>query len=241
MYEKLQCIVLNVMKYSDKNSIAHVYSDKLGRMAFLLPQGSTKGARMRNAAFMPLSIIELEARIMPGKEICTFRDVRILHSLANVYADPVRSALAMFLCEFLSHVIQENERNEPLYRYICQSAILLNDTEQSVANFHICFVYNLSYFMGIQPDEESYVSGAWFDMNEGVFTTFPPATSHRLKPDDARFLHLLSRISFANMAHFKFSRVQRATTLEMMVEYYRLHNNAMGTLKTPDILCQLFD
>ena len=46
MYEKLQCIVLNVMKYSDKNSIAHVYSDRRGRMAFLLPQGSTRGARL---------------------------------------------------------------------------------------------------------------------------------------------------------------------------------------------------
>lgn len=241
MYEKIQCIVLNVIKYSDKNSIAHVYSDKLGRMAFLLPQGSTKSARMRNAAFMPLSIIELEARIMPGKDICTFRDVRILRSLANIYADPLRSSLAMFLCEFLSHVIQENERNEPLYRYICQSAILLNDTVQPIANFHICFVYNLSYFMGIQPDVESYTPGAWFDMNEGIFTACAPATSHRLKPDDAEFLHLLSRISFANMHHFRFSRAQRAATLDMMVEYYRLHNNAMGSLKTPDILRQLFD
>ena len=54
MYRKITAIVLNVMKYSDKNSIAHVYSDECGRMALLVPQGSTRGARMRNAAFMPL-------------------------------------------------------------------------------------------------------------------------------------------------------------------------------------------
>ena len=92
MYEKLQCIVLNVMKYSDKNSIAHVYSDRRGRMAFLLPQGSTRGARLRNAAFMPLSVVELEARIVPGKDIYSFRDARVLHPLTRIYGDPVRSA-----------------------------------------------------------------------------------------------------------------------------------------------------
>ena len=108
MYEKLQCIVLNVMKYSDKNSIAHVYSDRRGRMAFLLPQGSTRGARLRNAAFMPLSVVELEARIVPGKDIYSFRDARVLHPLTRIYGDPVRSAVAMFISEFLTHVIQES-------------------------------------------------------------------------------------------------------------------------------------
>ena len=78
MYEKIRCIVLNVIKYSDKNSIAHVYTDKRGRMAFLLPQGSTRGARMRNAIFMPLSVIELEANLQPGKDIYSFRDARVL-------------------------------------------------------------------------------------------------------------------------------------------------------------------
>lgn len=240
MYEKIRCIVLNVIKYSDKNSIAHVYTDKRGRMAFLLPQGSTRGARMRNAIFMPLSVIELEANLQPWKDIYSFRDARLLYSLARVYADPVRSAVAMFMSEFLSHVIQESERNEALFRYIHQSVTLLNDIDQGVANFHLCFIYNLAPFMGIQPDTDSYCLGAWFDLMEGTFSKMPPATSHRLAPSEARVLYLLSRINFSNMHLFRYNREQRNTILEMMVEYYRLHNNTMGALKTPDILRQLF-
>ena len=51
-------IVLHVLKYSDKNSIAHIYTDVRGRMSFLIPQGNTRSARMRNATFMPLSVIQ---------------------------------------------------------------------------------------------------------------------------------------------------------------------------------------
>ena len=241
MYEKLQCIVLNVMKYSDKNSIAHVYSDRRGRLAFLLPQGSTRGARLRNAAFMPLSVVELEARIVPGKDIYSFRDARVLHPLTHIYGDPVRSAVAMFISEFLSHVIQESERNESLFRYISRSVMLLNSISQGVANFHICFVYNLGPFIGIQPDAESYTDGAWFDMQEGVFTPYAPPTSHRLAPMQARALYLLSRMSFANMHLFRYSREQRSEILDIMLTYCRIHNNTMGTLRTPDILHQLFE
>ena len=64
MYEKTRGIVLHVIKYSDKNSIAHVYTDTHGRMAFLLPQGATRAARMRNAMFMPLSVLGGAAVIM---------------------------------------------------------------------------------------------------------------------------------------------------------------------------------
>ncbi|MBQ4916357.1 MAG: recombination protein O N-terminal domain-containing protein, partial [Muribaculaceae bacterium] len=36
MYEKLSGIVLHVLRYSDKNSIVHILTDKCGRMAFML-------------------------------------------------------------------------------------------------------------------------------------------------------------------------------------------------------------
>jgi len=240
MYEKLRCIVLNVMKYSDKNSIAHVYSDKRGRMAFLLPQGNTRGARLRNAAFMPLSEVALEAKITPNRDISTLRDIRPIRNLSNIYGDPIRSAIAMFISELLSRVIQESEQNEPLFRYISQSIAMLNDATNGVANFHICFTYHLGAFLGIQPDVDSYTEGAWFDMAEGIFTPMPPASNHRLSPEKAHALHTLSRMSFANMHLFHYNREQRGEILDAMIQYFRLHNNAIGLLKTPDILRQLF-
>ena len=240
MQEKLEGIVINVIKYNDKHNIAHIYTDKLGMLAFLVRQGTTHASRMRNAMFMPLSLIEFEARLQPGRELGTLHDVRRAAMLMSIYIDPMKNAIAMFLSELLSHTIHEQEQNMVLYSYIKSCIMRLERAQSSVANFHICFLYRLGQFIGIQPDIESYQEGYWFNMNEGVFTQSPHAGMKSLPPAQAQVLPLLSRMTFDNMHHFKFTREQRNEMLEIILGYYRLHHSTLGTLRSPDVLKQLF-
>ncbi len=240
MYEKMTGIVMHVLKYSDKNSIAHIFTDARGRMSFLIPQGSTRAARMRNAMFMPLSIIEFEARITPGRDIASLKDVKTVHQLSSIYADPAKSAIAMFISELLTRAIQESERNSQLWQYLYQSVLLLNSIEHGVANFHICFLYNLGAFLGIQPDTGTYRHGYWFDMENGVFTASQPPHAHALPPDEAAALMTISRMSFSNLQLFKLSQAQRNSILDTALTYFQLHNSTVGAMRSPDILRQLF-
>lgn len=240
MYEKINGIVLHILRYSDKNSIVHILTDRRGRMAFMLPQGNTKSARMRNAMFMPLSIIEFEAKILPGRDLHTFRDARPIVSHNNIYADPVKNAIAMFVSELLSRSIQESEENTPLFRFISTSIQLLDSMEMGVANFHIWFLYNLGAFLGIQPDTSSYRKGYWFDMINGVFTQECPSHNQYLSPTEAPAIVMLSRMTSRNLHHFQFNRVQRGEILDIALNYYRIHNSMLGNLRSPEILKQLF-
>ena len=240
MQEKLSGIVINVIKYNEKHNIAHIYTDKLGMLAFLVRQGTTHAARMRNAMFMPLSLLEFEARLQPNRDLGTLHDVRRTTTLMSIYSDPMKNAIAMFLSELLSHTIQEQEQNMVLYSYIKSCIIRLEELEGSVANFHICFLYRLGQFIGIQPDIDSYREGYWFNMNEGVFTQAPHPGMKSLPPAQAQVLPLLSRMTFDNMHHFKFNRDQRNEMLEIILGYYRLHHSTLGTLRSPEVLKQLF-
>lgn len=233
-------IVMHVLKYSDKNSIAHIYTDVRGRMSFLVPQGNTRAAHMRNAMFMPLSIIEFEARIAPGRDLASLKDVKTVHQLASIYADPAKSAIAMFISELLTRTIQESERNSQLWQYLYQSILLLNSIEHGIANFHICFLYNLGAFLGIQPDTGTYHDGYWFDMENGVFTPMRPPHSHVLSPKEAAAMITISRMSFSNLHRFKLSHTQRNDILDTALRYFQLHNSTVGTMRSPDILRQLF-
>lgn len=241
MYETTRGIVLHVMKYSDKNSIAHIYSDTRGRMALLLPQGATRASRMRNAMFLPLSIVEFEARIIAGRELYSFKDCRCMVPLAGIYADPAKNAIAMFISELLSRCIQESERNNPLFDYITASVRLLDALDRGIANFHICFLYHLGPFLGIQPDTATYHDGYWFDMENGVFTPSHPMHSHVLAPREATVMKLLSRMTFANLHLFRFNRTQRNEILDIALNYYQLHNSTIGAMKSPDVLRQIFE
>ena len=240
MYEKLRGIVLNTIRYSDKHNIVHVYTDGRGLMAFAVPQGKTQAARMRNALLMPLSLVDLEAAIRPGRDLAVMRELRRNYPLATIYSDPVKNAIALFISELLAHVIQEPEGNDPLFRYIEQSVQLLEQLPGNVGNFHICFLYHLGAHLGIQPNVESYRKGYWFDMTDGVFVPAAVRGHMHLPPGEAQVIHLLSRMSFSNMAVFRFNRQERNRMLDVIISYYKLHNASIGTLRSPDILKQLF-
>lgn len=240
MYEKIQGVVLGTIKYSDKHNIVHVYTRQRGLMGFAVPLGRTSAARQRNAMLMPLSLIDAEARIMPGRELSTLRDLRLGTPITAIYADPVKTAVAMYVCELLTHAIQEQEQNLVLYDYIEQCVMILDSATQGVANFHICFTYHLGILLGIQPDTGTWHEGWWFDMQEGVFRPTPSGGSHWLRPDEARVIWLLSRMTFANMHRFRFGRQQRNQVLDVMLTYYRLHHSTLGTLRSPEVLKQLF-
>ena len=240
MYEKLRGIVLNTIRYSDKHNIVHVYTDGRGLMSFAVPQGKTQAARMRNALLMPLSLVDIEAGVRPGRDLSMLREVRRNYPLATIYSDPVKNAIALFISELLAHVIQEPEGNDPLFRYIEQAVQLLEQLPDHVANFHICFLYHLGAHLGIQPNVESYHNGYWFDMTEGVFAPLAAKGHMNLQPSEAQVIHLLSRMTFSNMGVFRFNREERNRVLDVIISYYRLHNAAIGTLRSPDILKQLF-
>ena len=240
MYEKLRGVVLNTVRYSDKHNIVHIYTDGRGLMSFAVPLGKTNAARMRNAMLMPLSLVDLEAGVRSGRDLAILREVRRNYPLATLYSDPVKNAIALFISELLTHVIQEPEGNEPMFRYIEQSVQLLEQMPSHVANFHICFLYHLGSHLGIQPNVESYRRGYWFDMTDGVFVSNTTGGHQSLPPQEAQVIHLLSRMTFANMGHFRFSRDERNRMLDVIIGYYRLHNASIGTLRSPDILKQLF-
>ena len=240
MYEKLRGIVLNTVRYSDKHNIVHIYTDGRGLMSFAVPLGKTQAARLRNAMLMPLSLVNIEASVANGRDLARLREVQRNFPLATIYSDPVKNAVALFISELLAHVIQEPEGNAYLFRYIEQAVQLLEQMPDKIANFHICFLYHLGAHLGIQPNIESYRQGYWFDMTEGVFTPAAVGGHALLQPQEAQVIHLLSRMTFSNMGVFRFNRDERNRMLDVIISYYRLHNAAIGTLRSPDILKQLF-
>lgn len=239
MYDKLRAIVLHVIRYSERHNIVHAYTDGRGLMSFLVPAGGT-GARRRQALLMPLSLIELQAHLKPGRELATMHDVERYAPLQAIYSDPPRAAIAMFISELLCRTIQEHERNSALFRFIEASVLTLERLSgAAVANFHLLFLYRLGAHLGIEPNMETYRQGRWFDMAEGVFVDSPTA-NHCLPPERAAVIRLLDRMTVANLQLFRFNHKQRGEVLDTILAYYRLHNAALGTLRSLDVLKQLF-
>lgn len=241
MHRTLHCIALRTIKYNERHSILSAYSLETGKVSFLIPAGAGREAARRRALLMPLGLFECEAHLRHGQELYTMSQPRAEVALHGIHAHPVKSALAMFVAEVLGVVVRDSGPDELLYEFLRQSIERLNDASVSVANFHICFLYRLGRFIGIEPDVTTYEPGRVFDMVDGTFRLTAPMHQHFLSPDESAVLAKLSRITFDNMHLYRFNRDNRRQLLAQMLEYYTLHYASLSSLKSLDVLTALFD
>ena len=96
MLEKTLGIVLHIIPYNDKISVAHLYTEQYGRSSYLIPQGGGKKARMFRSLFMPFSILELDIDYRNSRELQKIIEARTVLPLQNIYSDPVKNAEALF-------------------------------------------------------------------------------------------------------------------------------------------------
>lgn len=239
--QKTSGIVLYKLPYNDKMSIVHIYTEEFGRMSYMLSQPVGKKSRFPRTLFSPFSILEMEVEHRPGREIQRIKEARPQIVLQNLHYDPVKSAITLFLSEIMARLIRMPEPNRPFYHFLTNAIQQLDLLEEGKANFHLWFLLKLSGYLGFYPNGEDYTEGAWFDLMNGVFVREQPAHAYFLKPAEARYFHLMLKMSSRNLHRFTFSREERVTILEYYILYFRLHQVGFSELKSLDILKTVFD
>lgn len=239
--KQLHIIPLRITRYSDRHTILNAYSLEMGRISFLTPAGNGKEAIRRRALLMPLGIVECTATIRPDRDIHSMSDPFATVPLQAIHAHPMKSIIAQFLAEILCALLRETSQDTPLFTFIAQSSLILNDLpDNRLANFHLCFLYRLGQFIGIAPDTSCYRHGCVFDMLDGIFRDSVPSHRHFLTGDEATAVMTLSRITYRNMHLFRMNRDMRNYILDRILTYYTLHYTSLNSLRSLDVLRSLF-
>ncbi len=241
MKKELHIIALRTVRHTDRHSILTAYSLELGRVAFAIPAGAGREALRRRALLMPLALVECVADIRPGREVMIMHEPRAEEPLTSLRTNPVKSSLVMFIAEVLGVVLRDGPPDELSYAYIHNAVTLLDRLPTgSVANFHLMFLYGLGRFLGIEPDVSGYRQGMVFDMLDGRFRLSAPMHRHYLDPVQSGAVVALSRMNPANMHLFKMSRHERNQLLDGILQYYSLHYTGLQSLRSLDVLRELF-
>lgn len=241
MKENLRGIVLATIRHSDKHNVTSLFTLERGRMSFLTPVGATKSGRRSAARLMPLGVVELQANISAGRDLHIPSAVTAVRVWKNIYLDPVKATVTMFLSEFLLRFLKDAPPEPTLWNYIVESMELFDymTDKTAVANFHITFLIGLMHLAGIFPDLENYSAGMEFDMAAGsVVTPFTLQTARgvRVSAEKTAFLPNMARITFANSKYFRFSGRERGELLELILRYYGCHFPGCGNLKSLDVM-----
>lgn len=133
------------------------------------------------------------------------------------------------------------QKNLPLFYFVYDSLVWFDGAHEGIANFHLLFLMRLSFYMGIGPNlSEGLEQSKYFDLDEGKFVPFVPAHSHYLSESDSFHLLQMFRLDYKTMHLYKMSRQERNHSVEVMIEYYRLHIPGFPELKSLSVLQELF-
>ena len=235
-----KAVVLRTTKYNDNTLIVDAYTEKEGRRGFLVRIPKTRRASVKNVLFSPMTILNVEWNEHAASRLARIRSVQPAYIYADIPFSPAKAAVAMFLAEFLSAVLRAPVADSNIFAFISTSLQWFDCEKGNCANFHIVFLLHLSTYLGIAPNTENFSRGDYFDMENGCFCAFRPATSHVVEPEEASHLPALMRLTFATASRLAFNRIRRSHILQGIIEYYSIHLPNFPALKSPEILHELF-
>lgn len=240
MLHKTRGLVINTINYNDKYMLVQIFTESFGRITYMVSKAKSRNSKVPKSLFSPLAVLDLEVEHQASRDIQRIREARAEAYLYGVMGDMGKTSMAFFLSEFLSRVLKDTSDSRLLYSFLEQSVQVLDMTDKSIANYHLVFMLKLSHFLGFYPNLEEYREHDLFDMINGEFVTYQPMHKHFLNRYDSKALSLLARISYENMHRFIFSRQDRITIINRILEYYRLHLYDFPALKSLDVLHELF-
>ena len=240
MQQKTKGVVLSTRPYNDTTSFVHIYTSEFGPVAYAVPNSKGKKSKLSRSLFVPLTILEMEVSHSAVKDVHRILEASAVEVNLSIVSDPVKSAIAIFIAEFLTKAIKENEANEILYNFLEDSVRLFNLIEDGKANFHLVFLVKIADFLGLRVRRETYGEGMRFNMIDGTFTMALPNHSWFLSPDDAALFYSALNMTFSDMHKGGYSGSQRSRLLEIIIAYYKLHLSEVGNIKSLDILKMLF-
>ena len=240
MLKKYTGVVLHTLKYNDKSNITHIFTEEEGRKTFLFPLHHSRKSVMKSVFFQPLSLVEFEAEVRPQAEIYPVREVKLTYVFRSLPYNPYKSAIALFLSEFLFRALKEEGENVPLFAYLTYSVRWLDVCNVGFSNFHLVFLMRLSRFLGLYPNVEHYADGCFFDLLNACFVASQPFHGSFLKADEAAHIEKLMRMNYETMHLFAMSHRERNRCLDIILEYYRLHLPGFYEMNSLDVLKELF-
>lgn len=231
-------IVLNSLKYGDTSLIVRLYVKECGLTSFML-RGvlkSTKG-KIRKAYFQPLTQLRISFNLNQKKTLHSLREAQVVNSYTSIPFDVVKQSIVMFLSEMISNAIKEEESNSGLFSYL-ESAFIWLDTHDSISNFHLLFLLNLSKYLGFYPEIKGKEM-MYFDLQDGEFCMRPQSNAFISGEKLASFKKLLG-INFDAIETVSFSKRERQTILKILIDYYELHLDGFRKPKSLHVLETIF-
>lgn len=236
MLTKTRAIALHYIKYSDTGIILTAYTEAFGRLAFLIQGIRKKNAKLSLNLFQPLFLVELEVYHKAQRQLQKIREATHAYPFQSIPYDQRKRTIAIFLGEVLYKALQEESPNPDMFAFLYNHIKMLDLKDQGLGNFHLYFLIHLAKYLGFSPRDNFNNSTPYFDLQNGQFTSLKPFHNHYIETPHSSIFHQLLKNSAKQHQEIQIKKADRLKLLHAILDFYYLHNQGMGHIKSLEIL-----
>ncbi|HSH19772.1 MAG TPA: DNA repair protein RecO [Draconibacterium sp.] len=233
-------IVLHFIKYGESSVIATIYTRDFGRQSYIVNAARSKRSKNKSSLLQPLFFVDMEAYQKQTRDLQRIKELKSNQVYQNIPFEITKSAIAIFLAEVLYKTINEQESNPEMYDFIKNSLLYFDLLEAGSNNFHVWFLFHLTEYLGFLPDTTTVGFEGWFDIKKGAVVHFQPSHPFYANKEVTDKLMELSNLKISEMNTFQISRGIRDSLISALIDYYQLHFDNLGEIKSLNVLREVF-
>ncbi|HEY2582788.1 MAG TPA: DNA repair protein RecO [Mucilaginibacter sp.] len=236
MLHKTRGIVFKTTDYSENSIIVQVFTEKFGLQSYIVNGAKKPKAKINRNIFQPLHLLDMIVYHKNAGNVQRIKEVKNSPLLQNIPYDVIKSSIALFLNEVLYKAVRQQSADENLFGFIFSAVEWLDNEIAGLANFHLLFLIKLTRYLGFYPD--SYLAGDadYFDLKNGVFCRYKPDSVLYLSPPYTQKFYTLLQHGFESLPQIKLTNDDRRYLIQKLLEYYALHVDGFGNIRSHEVL-----
>lgn len=224
MKYKSRAITLTYIKQGESSIISKIFTEKHGLQSFIVIGVRSKKAKKKLGLFQPLQLVDINATLIPKKGLQYLAEITIIETISTDKINMNKNFLAIFIAEISSKVLQENEQNSGLFKFVWEIKQKLYNANTIDENFALVFMLNLSKYLGFFPSTEN-INAPFFNLETGEFSGKAFNLNIYLTEEKTTILkHLLLG------KKINIPQELKSELLKDIIQYFRLHHYNLSNI-----------
>ena len=224
MKYKSRAITLTYIKQGESSIISKIFTEKHGLQSFIIKGVRSKRAKKKLGLFQPLQLVDINATLIPKKGLQYLAEITIIETISTDKINMNKNFLAIFIAEISAKVLQENEQNSGLFKFVWEIKQKLYNANTVDENFALLFMLNLSKYLGFFPSTEN-INAPFFNLETGEFSEKAFNLNIYLTEEKTTILkHLLLG------EKINIPQELKSELLKDIIQYFRLHHYNLSNI-----------
>jgi DNA repair protein RecO (recombination protein O) len=235
---------MRTVKYGETSLIVTVFTELFGVQSYMVNgvRSVKKSQSVSIGHLQPGNLLDMVVYHHEKATLQRIKDCRLIFHGLNLDENMSRNAVLLFIVELLQKCLKQPDPHPELFYFLEDVMAGLNDASPiQTANLPLFFMIHLSHFFGFRLMDNFSATHPLLDLHEGQFVENVPIHNLYFEKSGSKLVAGMLRVmQITELEQFHLNRQMRNELIDRLSDFYALHVQPFGSLKSLPVLRTLW-